>query len=197
MRIIKRSLDTHNSEHVMLWAAYCLGLFGFSGAGEFTVNSTFDPSIHLTVQDLQVDAEVNPSSPRVCLKSSKTDPFRQGYFIYLERGQAPLCPISAILVYLHIRGPSSGLLFIDTHGRPVTRSRLSFFIQSMLQGSGIPGQFSGHSFHIRATTTAAQCDINIPDHLIKTMGRWTSDAYQLYVRTPVESILEVSGRLLQ
>ena len=28
------------------------------------------------------------------------------------------------------------------------------------------------------------------------VGRWTSDAYQLYVKTPVESILEVSGRLL-
>ena len=28
MRIIQRSLDTHNSEHVMLWAACCLGFFG-------------------------------------------------------------------------------------------------------------------------------------------------------------------------
>ena len=48
MRFIQRSLDTHNSEHVML-----LGFFGFLRAGEFTVNSTFDPSIHLTVQDFQ------------------------------------------------------------------------------------------------------------------------------------------------
>ena len=179
----------------MLWAACCLGFFGFLRAGEFTINSTIDPSIHLTVQDLQVDAEVNPSGLRVCIKSSKTHPFRQGCFIYLGRGQAPLCPISAILAYLHLRGPSSGPPFIDTHGRPLTRSRLSSFVQSVLQGSGIPGQFSGHSFRIGAATTAAQC--GIPDHLIKTMGRWTSDAYQVYIRTPVESILEVSGRLLQ
>ena len=195
MRIIQRSLDAHNSEHIMLWAACCLGFFGFLRAGEFTVNCAFDPSIHLTVQDLQVDAEVHPSSLRVRIKSSKTDPFRQGCFIYLGRGQAPLCPISAILTYLHQRGPLSGPLFIDTHGQPLTRSRLSSFTQSVLQGAGIPGQFSGHSFRIGAATTAAQC--GIPDHLIKTMGRWSSDAYQLYVRTPVESILEVSGRLLQ
>ena len=194
-RIIQRSLDAHNSEHVRLWAACCLGLFGFLRAGECTVNCTFDPSIHLTVQDLQVDAEVNPSSLRVRIKSCKTDPFRQGCFIYLGRGQAPLCPISAILAYLHRRGPSSGPLFIDTHGQPLTRSRLSSFIQSVLQGEEIPGQFSGHSFRIGAATTAAQC--GIPDHLIKTMGRWSNDAYQLYVRPPVESILEVSGRLLQ
>ena len=56
MRIIQRSLDAHNSEHIMLWAACCLGFFGFLRAGEFTVNCAFDPSIHLTVQDLQVDA---------------------------------------------------------------------------------------------------------------------------------------------
>ena len=191
MRFIQRSLDTHNSEHVMLWAACCLGFFGFLRAEEFTVNSTFDPSIHLTVQDLQIDAEVNPSSLRVCIKSSKTDPLRQECFIYLGRGQAPLCPISAILAYLHLRGLSSGPLFIDIHGRPLTRSRLSSCIQSVLQGAVISGQFSGHSFRIGAATTAEQC--GIPDHLIKTMGRWTSDAYQLYVRTPVESIWKFLG----
>ena len=195
MRIIQRSLDAHNSEHIMLWAACCLGFFGFLRAGEFTVNCAFDPSIHLTVQDLQVDAEVNPSSLRVRIKSSKTDPFRPGCVIYLGRGQAPLCPISAILAYLHRRGPLSGPLFIDTHGQPLTRSRLSSFVQSVLQGAGIPGQFSGHGFRIGAATTATQC--SIPDHLIKTMGRWSSDAYQLYVRTPADSVLEVSGRLRQ
>ena len=85
MRIIQRSLDTHNLEHVMLWAACCLGFFGFLRVGEFMVNSTFDPSIHLTVQDLQEDVEVNPSSLCVCIKSSKNDLFPQGSFIYLGR----------------------------------------------------------------------------------------------------------------
>ena len=103
----------------------------------------------------------------------------------------PLSPISAILAYLHLQGPSSGPLFIDTHSWPLTHFPLSSFIQSVLQGAGIPGQFSGHSFCIGAATTAAQC--GIPIHLIKTMGRWTGDAYQLYVRTPVKSILKFLG----
>ena len=67
----------------MLWAACRLGFFGFLRAGEFMVNSTFDPSIHLIVQDLQVDVEVNPSSLCVCIKSSKNGLFPQGCFIYL------------------------------------------------------------------------------------------------------------------
>ena len=57
-----------------------------------------------------------------------------------------LCPISAILAYLHLSGPSSGPLFIDTHGAPLTRSRLSSFIQSVLQGAGIPGSFQATVF---------------------------------------------------
>ena len=93
-------------------------------------------------------------------------------FIYLGHGQASLCPISAILTYLHRRGPSFGPLFIDTHGQPLTRSSLSTFIQSVLQGAGIPGHFSGHSFRIGDATTAAQC--GIPDHLIKTLDWWSS-----------------------
>ena len=57
----------------MLWAA--LGFFGFLQAGELTVNSAFQPSIHMTVDDLQADSLVNPTCFRVHINCSKTDPF--------------------------------------------------------------------------------------------------------------------------
>ena len=43
-----------------LWAACCLVFFGFLRAGEFTINSIFDPDIHITVQDIQVDSRTDP-----------------------------------------------------------------------------------------------------------------------------------------
>ena len=88
MHIIHRSLDLSNYYHIMLWAACCMGFFGFLRAGEFTVNSPFDPNHHLTSQDLQVDSMVNPTSIKVHLKSSKQTHFgRVAIFTLVRESQ--------------------------------------------------------------------------------------------------------------
>ena len=63
-----------------------------------------------------------------------------------------------------------------------------------MQTAGLDAHaFSGHSLRIGAATTAAAA--GLPDWLIKAMGRWKSDAYLRYVRTPVDQVLAVSGKL--
>ena len=86
MRVIHRSLDFSSHNHTMLWAACCIGFFGFLRAGEFTVNAPFDPAIHLSVNDIQADSLSNPKSFRILIKCPKTDPFRQGCFVYIGTG---------------------------------------------------------------------------------------------------------------
>jgi len=194
LKVIQRSLDLSTRDHVMLWAACCLGFFGFLRAGEFTVNSVFDPNTHMTVSDLQADSLVNPSCFKVRIKCSKTDPFRMGCDIYLGRGLGSVCPITALGNYLSLRGSAPGPLFIFSDGRPLTRQQLSSSVQSILNEAGYSGSYSGHSFRIGAATTAAAR--GVPDHLIKTLGRWSSDAYQIYIRTPVSSIVRVSYQLV-
>ena len=144
-----------------LWVACCLVFFGFLRAGEFTINSIFDPDIHITVQDIQVDSRTDPSSIRVHPKGSKTDPFRQGCHIYLRQGRYPICPISAMLTYLHLRGSAALPLFIHLDGRPLSRQQLSSFLQSTLQAAGVPGHYSSHSFRIGVAPTAEQRGIQI------------------------------------
>ena len=34
----------------------------------------------------------------------------------------------------------------------------------------------------------------VPDHLIKTLGRWSSEAYQWYISTPIGVLTQVSSQ---
>ena len=60
----------HNPDKVMLWAAVCLGFFGFLRAGEMTVSSDsdLDPTAHLTLKDIAVDNPEKPAILRVTIK---------------------------------------------------------------------------------------------------------------------------------
>ena len=65
MCIIFQSLNFSDYSHTMLWAACCLGCFGFLGASEFTVNLFLNPDIQLAVSDVQVASLINPGSYRI------------------------------------------------------------------------------------------------------------------------------------
>ena len=130
--VLHRPLDLANPDNIMLWAACCVGFFGFLRGGEFIVNSPFDPSLHLTLADIQVDTPLNPQSVRVFIKCSKTDPFQKGCFVFLGRDSAPLCGVVSLVNYLHLRRLGPGPLFLCQDGIPLSRSKLSVFLQCTL-----------------------------------------------------------------
>lgn len=183
MLTIHKSLLLSDADHCMFWAACNLGYFGFLRSSEFTVPNlaSYSPAHHLGVEDISVDSSVSPSCIRVHIKSSKTDPFRKGCFIHIGRGKYPLCAVEAVLTYLSWRGNAPGPLFLLQSGVPLSRPLLTSWLRKSLEGSGVSGNFSSHSFRIGAATVAARN--GVPDHLIQALGRWASSAYQLYMHT--------------
>ena len=126
MKVIHSSLVLSDFCHAMMWAACCLLAFlVFLRAEEFSVNSPYDPTVHLPPDDLQPVSTSNLTCLRVHIKCSKTDPFHQGCFISLVGGRTSICPIAAIVAYLHLRGPAPGPVFIHKGGQPLTRRQLS------------------------------------------------------------------------
>lgn len=71
---------------VMLWAECCL-FFGFLRAGEFTAKSAreFDTSESLMLDDVAVPRHNDPSTVKIRLKSSMTNPFHHSIDVFLGR----------------------------------------------------------------------------------------------------------------
>ena len=190
LQILRHSLSSPSFDHVMFWAACCTAFFGFLRVSEFTCSGPFVASRHLSPSDVVYD----PAGHfRLFLKTSKTDPFRRGCVLLLGPSGQSVCPVAALVRYISLRGSSPGPFFVCQDGSPLTPSLVNRWLRSILSSAGVPGNYSSHSFRIGAATSAALA--GIPDHLIKTLGRWSSDAYLRYIHTPPHVLLS-SARCL-
>ncbi len=200
LRQLRRIWERESTQpnRTVLWAACCLGYFGFLRMGEMTVPTQdgYDPKVHLNCDDVHVDNAEAPKVLRVSIKQSKTDPFRKGIDIFVGKTFSDLCPVSALLSYLVERGTAKGPLFQLSDGTFLTRQRLVEEIRQALNKAGIDSRaYCGHSLRIGAATTAA---VNgMEDALIKTLGRWRSLAYLEYVRIPRNQLAQYSQMLCQ
>ena len=157
----------------MMWAACCTAFFGFLRSSEMTVPSqdTYDPTIHLSIKDVAVDNKSSPTMVRIRIKQSKTDPFRQGVYIYLGRTDNNLCPVKAILPYLALQGNVPGPLFMLKNGRRLTHQIFSVTLDGLLEELHCKKEhFNTHSFRIGTATSAKAA--NMFDTYIQMLGRW-------------------------
>jgi hypothetical protein len=184
----------------LLTAAFNLAFFAFLHCGEFTTRlKRFDMSTRLCFNDISVvHTDKKASQMSLLLRASKTDPFRQGCTITLYPTGNTLCPVETMLRYLALRAATvisvGEPLFLTPDRAPLTRGVFIEALRSLLQRLGLESaHYAGHSFRKGAATSAA--DAGIPDHLIKTMGRWSSDCYVRYISTPVSLLQSSQCRL--
>ena len=91
------------------------------------------------------------------------------------------------------RGDRKGFLFTFTDGSLLTKGHFVARVCQALQKAGVEckQQYSGHSFHIGAATTANMWGMG--DVTIKMLGRWQSTAYLSYVKTPRDQLARTSA----
>lgn len=106
----------------------------------------------------------------------------------------PICPVAALRDYLDLRGHAPGPLFIISTGVPLTPLTIvNHWLRCIFTAARHGSSSSSHSFRIGAATSAASA--GVPDHLIRTLGRWSNHAYQRYIRTPPDILTSVAGVL--
>ena len=96
----------------------------------------------------------------------------------MGRTQCSLCPVAAVLRYLVVRPAGDGPLLIFRHVTPLIRERFMKEVKSALQATHIDHRgYYRHSFRIGTATSLAVAGVLA--YVIKMLGRWNFEAYQL------------------
>lgn len=181
-----------------LESMFLLAFYGFLRCSEFTAsNSRFNPALHACLSDLSI---ANSTTLIFTLRHSKTDQFGVSTPIYLFKLNSPLSPYEPLVRHLSTRiaqhASPSDPLFVTEAGSVITRTWFHHHLRLVLTKAGYAAShFSGHSFRIGATSTASRQ--GIPEHTIKILGRWTSQAYHAYIRTSPSDLLQAHAALAQ
>ena len=182
------SLPQHDK--MMLWAAVTTAFFGFLRSSEYVSPQIrrYDPGTTLQFEDVTYK---HPNI-HINIKTSKTDPFREGCTICLSPSNAEVCPVTNLINYMNQHPVRSGPLFTYADHTLLTQRRLNALLKSAIPTHN-NSPVSSHSLRIGAATTAASA--GLPRWLIQQLGRWVSDCFRSYIRIPQSTFKEVSNTL--
>ena len=101
----------------------------------------------------------------------------------------------ALRKYLSLRSVNGASpLYVFQSGAYLTKVKVTSTLRTLFQRLSIPTElYASHSFQIGAATTAAEA--GLPPWLIQTLGRWSSNCFALYIRTPTSILQKVPGML--
>ena len=187
----------------VIWAAMTLAFFGCLRASECCVTSSqFDPGVNLCLQDVTAHIEGQVPYMAVVIKRSKTDTLNKGVTVPIGCSGTVVCALCSMKAMLDMR-LSQGVqcvgsdpLFLLSSGEALTKQ---VFVQDTRQCLSCLGfksaEYSGHSFRAGSATSAALA--GLADWELQVLGRWTSQAYLRYVRTPQKTLIGFARRLVQ
>ena len=199
LRTIKTALskETPSYDSTTFWAMYCLAFFGFLRVSEFTIpaEDSYDSSCHLSLGNIAVDNRTKPRLLQLFLKQSETDRYKQGTTVYMGATDSTVCPVKAVLSYLQKRSTQPGPFFVTEKGKGWTRSTFCVRLKSVLHKLKLDNNcYNTHSFHIGAATSASLAQL--PDAHVQMLGRWRSNAFQRYIRSPPEELARLSKTII-
>ena len=186
LRKLKARLQLHRGlnqfDKRLLWSAFTLAFYGILRGTELTCPTTtqFNPLRHLSTRDIRMKG----NALTLTIKASKTDQFCKSVTRTIPATKTSTCPVKAMQQYLQLRKQGGyGPHFIWFSGHYLTCEALSRVLKELTAAASLdPTSFSSHSFRIGAATTAAET--GLPDWLIQSLGRWKSNTYLCYKRTP-------------
>jgi hypothetical protein len=189
-----RRWNTNKTDKLMVWAVCTIAFAGAFRIHELLcrLESTFDPEFELCGADLR-EQQHAISFTLKCPKEQKSaapivvDVFENG-------GQ--LCPLTAYWKWRKQRGLQADLpVFRWTDGHPLTGNKLNKVLTELLADklAQASGKITTHSFRSGIASMIAQKGFSTDD--IKAIGRWSSRAYEVYIKHPRTKRAEMAKAL--
>jgi hypothetical protein len=204
MRLLKEEIrrwQVELNQKLLVWAIATIAFHGAFRIHELLckIETEFDPDFALLGKDIVTKIEAGGKQViEITLKSSKENKSGKAVIIDIFETGGALCPIKAYMRW-QSRCPQKRDMpaFRDEKGTPVTGAKMNKWLKELL-GKHVDyekGKFTGHSFRIGLATTLGTLGFSNDD--IKEAGRWSSNAYEIYMTLPRRRRLAVAGKISQ
>ena len=174
----------------LIWAVCTICFFGaFRGAELLCrTESQFDPAYTLLAEDVCLvgDKEKGEQSLQLRIKDSKESKKGKTVIVDVFQSREDICPVQAFQKWCAMKPPieRGQPAFRWVNGAPLTSRRLNQVLKDRLSGylEGANRFYTTHSF--RGGAASMMGLLGYTDEEIKAMGKWTSSAFERYVKLP-------------
>ena len=200
--VLARGLARLDCEPVMWRAALGFGQAVLARACEFALDDSrreqFEASQHITPDDVTFFFDsAGVQHARIRMRKRKDLRVLRGKqaLVVLAGGGSHYDPVQWLVCWLRRRAemglPSDGPIFCHPSGASITTSEVRAMVREVaaLGGHAFPALLGGHSLRIGGATAALAA--GVPPQLIRLMGRWCSDVYEVYCRMSQEAAVGV------
>ena len=193
---IKTMLNMSSYDHQVIWAALVLGVYGLLRTSELAQDVKRSKSSEdnrlLLVNNIRI---ISDTHFILTIRASKTDPYQMGADIHYFANNTPTCPVKALKPILQRQRDACLPLLALSDTTPVTTKTLIQCIRVLIiqverkYKLGLEhNNFSGYSLRRGGATSLYEAGMS--ETTIKTMGRWRSYCFRLYVDTPLYVLKE-------
>jgi integrase len=202
LRLIKARIsesDFELKDKRLLWAVCSLLFFGAFRGHEILCKweSKFDPAFTLLWEDVKVTGMGEEERLEFKLKAPKENKMGSVTVVDVFRSVPELCPVRAFRNWKSEKppAPKGQPLFRWASGKPLTAAALNKVLKERLKGfiEGAKKWFTTHSFRTGAASWLGQ--VGAEDEEVKALGRWSSRAFETYMRLPRTSRKAVARKL--
>ena len=198
LKEMKKHIPTGTLEGMVHWAVLCMGVHGLFRLGEL-----LPPTGEGTPLTRTEVTWVSGDHVTVFLKKSKVDRYGAGTYVNLFATGDETCPLEA-LRSVHRMQAAKGMNV--THDVPLFKTgkgvidkksviallkRTVGAVAKRLPHLGLQSKdFAGHSLRRGGATSLALRGVR--ESILRMLGRWKSDAVNLYIEVPVDSLQKAS-----